>query len=78
MSTFYLLEEVDLNKKDAKIVIPQACNHPMGFTIVIASTKQPFHSIITGQAIKNPMNNANATMPTNRMRTAISFSMIFP
>ena len=70
-----------LNKKPHRIVIPQACNQVTSLTPVTASTKQPFHSIYTGQLSKKLKSKsptiAITTAPTKTANFSMSRSVVF-
>ena len=71
----------DLNRKPHRTVIPQACNHVTSLTEGTASTKQPFHSMYTGQLSKK-LSNRTPTMaitiaPTNTANFSMSRSVVF-
>ena len=70
-----------LNKKPHRIVIPQACNQVTSLTPATAPTKQPFHSMYTGQLSKKLSNRsptiAITTAPTKTANFSMSRSVIF-
>ena len=70
-----------LNRKPHRVVIPQACNQVTSLTPVTASTKQPFHSMYTGQLSKKLSNRIPAmlttTVPTMTKIFSMSRSVVF-
>ena len=70
-----------LNKKPHRIVMPQACNQVTSLTPATAPTKQPFHSIYTGQLSKKLKSKsptiAITTAPTKTANFSMSRSVVF-
>ena len=65
-----------LNRKPHRVVIPQACNQVTSLTPVTASTKQPFHSMYTGQLSKKLSNRIPAMLTTTVPTMTKIFSML--
>jgi hypothetical protein len=65
-----------LNRKEQRMLNPQACIQVTSYTPLTAGTKQPFHSIITGQLSKKLSRIPTPISPTTP--AAIVFMLFSP